>query len=73
MEIGKQIKKYRIAMKLSQDALAEKIFVSRHGNPTKSRVCTDLVLFFYAIRLRLGQRCLQSKTYISKSQIMFDY
>ena len=29
MEIGKQIKKYRIAMKLSQDALAEKIFVSR--------------------------------------------
>ena len=31
MEIGKQIKKYRIAMKLSQDALAEKIFVSRHG------------------------------------------
>ena len=31
MEIGKQIKKYRIAMKISQDALAEKIFVSRHG------------------------------------------
>ena len=31
MEIGKQIKKYRIAMKLSQDAMTEKIFVSRHG------------------------------------------
>ena len=25
---------------------------------------------YHAIRLRLGQRCLQSKTYISKSQIM---
>lgn len=29
MEIGKQIKKYRTEMKLSQDELAEKIFVSR--------------------------------------------
>ena len=29
MEIGKQIKKYRSEMKLSQDELAEKIFVSR--------------------------------------------
>ena len=31
MEIGKQIKKYRISMKLSQYELAEKIFVSSHG------------------------------------------
>lgn len=29
MEIGKQIKKYRTEMELSQDRLAEKIFVSR--------------------------------------------
>jgi transcriptional regulator with XRE-family HTH domain len=29
MEIGKQIKKYRTEMELSQDELAEKIFVSR--------------------------------------------
>lgn len=29
MEIGKQVKKYRTEMKLSQDELAEKIFVSR--------------------------------------------
>ena len=29
MEIGKQIKKYRTEMKLSQEELAEKIFVSR--------------------------------------------
>lgn len=29
MELGKQIKKYRKALSLSQDALAEKIFVSR--------------------------------------------
>lgn len=29
MEIGKQIKKYRTEMKLSQDDLAEKIYVSR--------------------------------------------
>ena len=29
MEIGKQIKKYRTEMKLSQDELAERIFVSR--------------------------------------------
>ena len=29
MEIGKQIKKYRTEMELSQDKLAEKIFVSR--------------------------------------------
>ncbi|MGL5479995.1 MAG: helix-turn-helix domain-containing protein, partial [Clostridium sp.] len=29
MEIGKQIKKHRTEMKLSQDGLAEKIFVSR--------------------------------------------
>lgn len=29
MEIGKQIKKYRTEMELSQDGLAEKIFVSR--------------------------------------------
>ena len=29
MEIGKQIKKYRKEMKISQDELAEKIFVSR--------------------------------------------
>lgn len=29
MEIGKQIKKYRTEMKLSQDELSEKIFVSR--------------------------------------------
>ena len=29
MEIGKQIKKYRIAMKLSQEELAEKNIVSR--------------------------------------------
>ena len=31
IKLNEQIKKYRIAMKLSQDALAEKIFVSRHG------------------------------------------
>ncbi len=29
MEIGKQIKKYRTEMKVSQDELAEKVFVSR--------------------------------------------
>ena len=29
MEIGKQIKKYRTDIKLSQEALAERIFVSR--------------------------------------------
>ena len=29
MEIGKQIKKYRSEMGLSQDELAERIFVSR--------------------------------------------
>ena len=29
MELGKQIKKYRKELSLSQDALAEKIFVSR--------------------------------------------
>lgn len=29
MELGKQIKKYRSEKKLSQDALAEKIYVSR--------------------------------------------
>ncbi|MDO7204570.1 helix-turn-helix transcriptional regulator [Paraclostridium bifermentans] len=29
MEIGKQIKKYRTDRKLSQEALAERIFVSR--------------------------------------------
>ena len=29
MKIGKQIKKYRTEMELSQDELAEKIFVSR--------------------------------------------
>ncbi len=29
MEIGNQIKKYRNEMKLSQDELAQKIFVSR--------------------------------------------
>ena len=29
MEIGEQIKKYRTEMGLSQDRLAEKIFVSR--------------------------------------------
>lgn len=29
MDIGKQVKKYRTEMKLSQDELAEKIFVSR--------------------------------------------
>ena len=31
MELGKQIKKYRSEMNLSQDELAEKVFVSRHG------------------------------------------
>lgn len=30
MEIGKQIKKCRTEMELSQEQLAEKIFVSRH-------------------------------------------
>lgn len=29
MEIGKQIKKYRLELNLSQDDLAEKIFVTR--------------------------------------------
>ena len=29
MEIGRQIKKYRLESKLSQEALAEKIFVTR--------------------------------------------
>ena len=29
MELGSQIKKYRGELKLSQDALAEKIYVSR--------------------------------------------
>lgn len=29
MEIGKQIKKYRSELSLSQDALAEKVYVSR--------------------------------------------
>lgn len=30
MELGKQIKKYRTEANLSQDALAEKVYVSRH-------------------------------------------
>ncbi len=31
MELGKQIKKYRAEANLSQEELADKIFVSRHG------------------------------------------
>lgn len=31
MEIGKQIRKYRSEAGLSQEMLAEKIYVSRHG------------------------------------------
>ena len=31
MEIGKQIRKYRLEAKLSQDELAERIFVSRQS------------------------------------------
>ena len=31
MEIGNQIKKYRAELKLSQEELADKIFVTRHG------------------------------------------
>ena len=31
MELNKQIKKYRTKANLSQEELAEKIFVSRHG------------------------------------------
>ncbi len=31
MELGKQIKKYRTEANLSQEELADKVFVSRHG------------------------------------------
>lgn len=53
-EIGKQIARLRIRNKYTQERLAEKLKVSPHEpaiirlnqeKPTKSRVCTDSVLF----------------------------
>ena len=53
-EFACRLKKYRQLKNLTQEQLAEKLGVSRHEpaiirlnqeKPTKSRVCTDLVLF----------------------------
>ena len=54
MKLSKKIYELRKASGMSQEQLAEKINVSRHEpaiirlnqeKPTKSRVCTDSVLF----------------------------
>ncbi len=49
MEIGRQIKKYRLESGLSQDELAEKIFVTRQtiSNWENDKIILILKVFYY--------------------------
>lgn len=73
MELGKQIKKYRSEKKLSQDALAEKIYVSRQtiSNWENSKSYPDvnsLVLLSEVFKVSLDQ-LIKGDVEIMKEQI----
>lgn len=44
MELNEQIKKYRTEMNLSQEELAEKIYVTRQSIAYSSKNCADHII-----------------------------